>query len=67
MLTRWQIKPAPTAKDPKRRLLLVKGTWTDVHSLIRRLGPVCGRPKKEASDPDFNRSEERRVGKECRL
>ncbi|TBR24105.1 hypothetical protein EPO15_04695, partial [bacterium] len=56
MLNRWLIKAAPTAKDPQRRLLYVKGTWTDVHALVRRLGPVCGRPKKESSDPDFNYS-----------
>ncbi|MBI3298136.1 MAG: ATP-binding protein [Elusimicrobia bacterium] len=56
MLTRWLIKAAPTPKDPQRRMLLVKGAWSDVHGLVRRLGPVCGRPKKEASDPEFNYS-----------
>jgi hypothetical protein len=56
MLNRWLVKPAPTAKDPHRRLLYVKGTWTDVHALVRKLGPVCGRPKKESSDPEFNYS-----------
>lgn len=56
MLNRWLIKDAPTSKDKHRRLLYVKGAWTDVHSLVRKLGPVCGRPKKESSDPDFNYS-----------
>lgn len=37
-------------------MLLVKGAWSDIHGLVRRLGPVCGRPKKELSDPNFNYS-----------
>ncbi|MBI5597521.1 MAG: ATP-binding protein [Elusimicrobia bacterium] len=56
MLTRWKIKDASTAKDKNRRTLLVKATWNDVQSLVKKLGPVCGRPKKEASDPEFNYS-----------
>ena len=47
MLNRWLIKAAPTSKDKHRRLLYVKGAWTDVHSLVRKLGPVCGRPNAE--------------------
>lgn len=54
MLRRWRIKAAPTSKDPQRRLLQVKGALEDVHSLIRRFGAMCGRPKKEHGDLIFN-------------
>ncbi|MFH2203779.1 MAG: DnaA/Hda family protein [Elusimicrobiota bacterium] len=54
MLSRWRINDAPTAKDPDRRLLQVKGALKDVHSLVRRFGAMCGRPKKEHGDSQFN-------------
>ncbi|MFH1725501.1 MAG: DnaA/Hda family protein [Elusimicrobiota bacterium] len=54
MLTRWRIEKSPTDKDPHRQILLLKGSLSDVRALIRRLGAMCGRPKKEKGDPDFN-------------
>lgn len=54
MLSRWSIKDAPTDKDPERRLLLLKGPLKDIHTLIRRFGAMCGRPKKEGGDSPFN-------------
>ncbi len=54
MLSRWSIEDAPTKRDPNRRLLFVKGSLADVHGLIRKLGAVCGRPKKEKGNADFN-------------
>lgn len=56
MVNKWQVKDAPTAKDPQRRMLWVKGNWNDVHGLVRKLGPVCGRPKKETGEGEFNYS-----------
>ena len=54
MLSRWSIEDSPTKRDPNRRLLFVKGSLSDVHGLIRKLGAVCGRPKKEKGNPEYN-------------
>jgi hypothetical protein len=54
MLSRWAIEESPTKRDPQRRLLFVKGSLADVHGLIRKLGAVCGRPKKEKGGSGFN-------------
>ncbi|HBL16962.1 MAG: hypothetical protein A2X36_08520 [Elusimicrobia bacterium GWA2_69_24] len=54
MFTRWQVQSAPTAEDPMRRLLLLKASAADVQVLIRKLGAVCGRPKKDAGGAEFN-------------
>ncbi|OIO04531.1 MAG: hypothetical protein AUJ52_15100 [Elusimicrobia bacterium CG1_02_63_36] len=54
MLSRWKIEESPTKGDPNRRLLFVKGSLADVHGLIRKLGAVCGRPKKEKGNAEFN-------------
>jgi len=43
VLTRWTIRPAPTAADPLRRLLLLQAAYDDVQTLVRKLGAVCGR------------------------
>jgi len=56
MLSRWSIEESPTKRDPNRRLLYVKGSLSDVHGLIRKLGAVCGRPKKEKGNDEFNYS-----------
>jgi len=54
MISRWKIEESPAAKDPGRRVLWAKGTQADVQGLIRRFGAVCGRPKKEKGDPEYN-------------
>ncbi|MEK7743957.1 MAG: DnaA/Hda family protein, partial [Elusimicrobiota bacterium] len=54
MLTRWTIRPAPTAADPHRRLLLLQAAYDDVQALVRKVGAACGRPKKERMEAGFN-------------
>lgn len=54
MLVRWTIRQASTAKDPLRRLLLVQAAMSDVQALIRRIGGLCGRPRKEKDSPPYN-------------
>ncbi|MEK7747205.1 MAG: hypothetical protein AAB576_11115, partial [Elusimicrobiota bacterium] len=54
MLTRWTIRPAPTAADPHRRLLLLQAAYDDGQALVRKVGAACGRPKKERMEAGFN-------------
>ncbi|MBI5245139.1 MAG: ATP-binding protein [Elusimicrobia bacterium] len=54
MLVRWTMRPAPTLKDPLRRLLLLQAAMGDVQALVRRIGAICGRPKKERDSPPYN-------------
>ncbi len=46
MLEMWELIPSPTAAQPHRQTLWLKGQLADVNAVIRRLGSVCGRPRK---------------------
>ena len=55
-MEKWTIKPAPTALDSLRHVLLIKGDMNDIAALLRRFGALCGRPKKENTPEGFNYS-----------
>ncbi|MBI4052073.1 MAG: AAA family ATPase [Elusimicrobia bacterium] len=46
MIEKWEIHPAPTTRDSRRYLLLIRGEMSDVQKLIMKLGALCGRPRK---------------------
>lgn len=53
-MEKWSIIAAPSASDPERHLLLVKGDMTDVAKVIKKLGGLCGRPFPGAQGYDFS-------------
>ncbi|MBI4424371.1 MAG: ATP-binding protein [Elusimicrobia bacterium] len=54
MLELWSIEPSPTAKDPRRHALWLRGQLADVHAILRRFGSICGRPEKQRANADYN-------------
>lgn len=47
-MEKWAIRPDPAPHDPKRHVLLLKGTMTDVSAILRKFGAMCGRPTELA-------------------
>ena len=43
-MDRWEIRSEPSADDPQRHVLLLKGGMTDIAQLVRKFGAMCGRP-----------------------
>ncbi|MBI4060828.1 MAG: AAA family ATPase [Elusimicrobia bacterium] len=43
-MDRWEIRPAPSAEDPRRHLLLLRGGAADVAAVLKKFGALCGRP-----------------------
>jgi len=56
VLSSWRIDAAPTATDPQRRRLYLRGSFPDVQGLVGKFGAVCGRPKKEKGEEGFSYS-----------
>lgn len=54
-MERWEIRAAPTPKDPGRHLLLLRGGPSDVAALLKKFGALMGRPAPCASE-GFNLS-----------
>lgn len=53
-MEKWDIRPAPTAFDPQRHLLLVKGKMKDVTAIVKKFGALCGRPSPAQTPEGFN-------------
>ncbi|MFI5363116.1 MAG: DnaA ATPase domain-containing protein [Elusimicrobiota bacterium] len=43
-MEKWDIRPTPSADDPDRHVLLLKGGPTDVAALLKKFGALLGRP-----------------------
>ncbi len=43
-MERWEIRASPSANDPQRHLLLLRGGPADVAALLKKFGALCGRP-----------------------
>lgn len=53
-MEKWTIKPAPTAQDPRRHVLLLKGDMKDVTALLKKFGAMCGRPSPAREPEGYN-------------
>jgi len=53
MITKWEVAPAPSEKNPTRHKLLIKGEMRDMFLLIKKLGSLCSRPEKTSGAFDF--------------
>lgn len=53
-LERWDVQPAPTARDPKRHMLYLQGDMKDVLNIIKKFGALCGRPDRDKGREGFN-------------
>lgn len=54
MLKKWCLRPDPSADDPARCVLLIKGDMKDVTQILKKFGSLCGRPLKTARPEEFN-------------
>ncbi len=52
-MEKWTIRPDPTARDPRRHVLLLKGSMADVTAILKKFGSSFGRPAP-ASDDGYN-------------
>ena len=53
MLTKWDVAPAPTDKNPGRHKLLIKGDMKDIFLIVKKLGSLCSRPEKTTGEFNF--------------
>lgn len=53
-MEKWAIRPDPAPHDPKRHVLLLKGTMVDVTNILKKFGAMCGRPTPAATVEGFN-------------
>lgn len=55
-MEKWSIRPDPTSYDPRRHVLLLKGTMQDIAGILRRFGAMCGRPAPVNMPEGYNYS-----------
>ena len=55
-MEKWAIRPDPSPFDPRRHVLLVKGTMKDISAILLKFGAQCGRPSPVNSPEGFNYS-----------
>lgn len=53
-MEKWAIRPDPSAFDPHRHILLVKGNMKDISVILKRFGSFCGRPAPTSNAEGFN-------------
>jgi len=45
-MKKWSLRPDPSAHDPHRYALLIKGEMKHVVRIVKKFGAMCGRPRK---------------------
>lgn len=54
-MDKWAIEPAPSAHDPRRHVLLVRGKVKDLSPILKKFGgPTCGRPSPVKTQEGYN-------------
>ncbi len=53
MITKWEMLPAPSEKNPARHKLRLKGEMRDIFLVVKKLGSLCSRPEKASGDFNF--------------
>ena len=48
MIEKWRLKADPAVTDPLRHGLWIKGDEEDILRLVKELGLICGRPRRDA-------------------
>ena len=53
-MEKWSLQPDPTEFDPRRHVLLIKGSMKDVSAILQKFGSMFGRPSPLSASEGYD-------------